>query len=746
MKKILTSIIVVFITVLTVYASIPPKLLKANKLYDSYNFVDAIELYKELAKQNIAIEEVTKKLANAYRLINDSKGAEEWYAKLVSMPGKTPIDIYHYAEALQQNGKQKEALSHFDFFHEFNPDDSRGKEWATNPGLLDRIIKDNSRFRVTHLSINSTGADFGTAFYGNKVIYTSNRTAEFATSHKHSWNNKAFLDLYVADQDDNNNLSNPKILSNVINTKFHDGPASVSSDGKTVYFTRNNYFKNKKGRGKDGTIRLEIYVAKKDAKDNWSTVNPFVYNSADYSIGHPSLSLDGKRLYFVSDMVGSIGETDIWYSDLQNDGSWAKPINCGREINTEGKELFPFISENNILFFASNGHVGMGGLDLFMSTVNNNVHSKSKNLGSSINTKNDDFAFIINKQENKGYFSSNREGGTGDDDIYSFEVLKKFKVSYSLSGIVVDKQTQQILPNSKVKLLDATGKIIEEVLTDEKGAYTFEVLADKEYRLITSQEKYLENKTIIKTNDLSEDQPEKIHKVELVKDLGYMLYCLITDKKTGEILSGVDVKFIDNTTKEPFINLTTDSAGDFNKMLLDRKAGDKLSYTIELNKKGYLKKEAQFNYTLAKAKIINVHEQLAIAMDKLEVGEDLAKIIDVKPIYFDVNKFNIRPDAAVELEKIVKVMAEYPNMVVELGSHTDCRASMKYNETLSDNRAKASAAYIKAKIAKPERIYGKGYGESKLKNGCACEGTVKSTCTEAEHQQNRRTEFIIIKL
>jgi len=211
-------------------------------------------------------------------------------------------------------------------------------------------------------------------------------------------------------------------------------------------------------------------------------------------------------------------------------------------------------------------------------------------------------------------------------------------------------------------------------------------------------------------------------------------------------LSEVKVTILDKTTSKIVYDGTTAKTGDFSKALENIQMNQTLNYSITLKKDGFLTKTADFSKLVTTPGVINVHEKLDISLTKVEVGLDLAKLIDIKPIYFDRNKFNIRTDASIELDKIVKVLNEYPTMVIELGSHTDCRGTILQNASLSDSRAKASAEYIKKKITNPDRINGKGYGESKLKTDCPCEGTVKSTCTEEQHQENRRTEFLIIKI
>jgi len=307
---------------------------------------------------------------------------------------------------------------------------------------------------------------------------------------------------------------------------------------------------------------------------------------------------------------------------------------------------------------------------------------------------------------------------------------------------VAKDKSGNILSGAVVILTDDTGKEAGKATTAADGSYSFTVEADKKFKLDGSKEKYFDG---INTASTAVPEDVVIADVVLEKDPGLSLYALVTDKATKQALSGVKIKLVNNITGKDE-TIITPATGDFRKPLNDVKLNDRISYNLVIEKDGYLSKTVTYNKQLDKEGQYNVHQELDLTLDKIDVGADLAKLIDIKPIYFDLGKYNIRKDAAVELEKIVKVMNENPNMVVELGSHTDCRGTAASNFKLSDNRAKSSAEYIKKKISNPDRIYGKGYGESKLKNGCACEGTVKSTCTEAEHQENRRTEFIIIKM
>ena len=315
-----------------------------------------------------------------------------------------------------------------------------------------------------------------------------------------------------------------------------------------------------------------------------------------------------------------------------------------------------------------------------------------------------------------------------------------------VAGIATENGTGAILSGAQIILQNEAGEVLETVKADDSGAYLFRVEPELNYRISAKQTDYFDDQVQFSTKNLPQGTDKIQQDIDLEKDPGLALYALITDATSKLPLSGVKIEMVDNTSKSFFINQVTGESGDALKGLDGKKVNDQLSYTITLSKEGYLSKTVQFAVKIVAPGIINVHEKLDLTLDKIEIGADLASMIDIKPIYFDLGKYVIRPDASKELDKIVKVMNEYPTMQVELGSHTDCRGSIASNEKLSDNRAKASAAYVKARITNPERIYGKGFGESKLKNDCGCEGPVKSTCSEVEHQENRRTEFIIVKM
>ena len=706
-----------------------------KKVTNSYNKYDYTGVIERAGDKKDVTTDVTRKLADSYKMAANYKKAEELYAKVSMASDKNAEDILNYAQVLKMNGKYNESAQQMDAYNAMKAGDSRYQLFSANKNYISEINSDKGQFKIKNLDINSQQQDFGAIYNGNEVVYASSKANVGAVYRVWTGNKLPYLDLYTSKPETSNELTATKKIS-ALNKKYHEGPASYSKDGSVMLFTCDNY----NGKSLDGVRKLQLFETKRGKDGKWSNTIPFPFNNNEYSCGHPALTADGNTLYFSSDMPGGKGGVDIYKTTRGSDGKWSKPENLGDKINTEGNEVFPFIHESGLFFFSSDGRPGLGGLDVFATEIKEGNISKVINVGAPINGTKDDFSMVLNQEKKSGYFASNREGGKGDDDIYSYELLKPFVFGKTIKGTAKDKEGN-ILANTNVNLYDDAGNVLKTVTTTDDGTYSFNVEADKQFKLNGTKEKYFEGKN---TANTAVPEDVIISDLTLIKDPGFSLLALVTDNKTSQPLEGVAMKITDENGK--VIEYVTPASGDYTSPIMNKKLGDGIKYKLQLSKEGYVTKTVDFVKTLAVPGVQKVHESLDLSLGKIEVGGDLAKMIDIKPIYFDVNKFNIRPDAAMELDKIVKIMNEYPNMVVELGSHTDCRAPKAYNASLSDKRAKASAAYIKKLISKPERIFGKGYGESKLKNGCACEGAVKSTCTEEEHQQNRRTEFIIVKL
>jgi outer membrane protein OmpA-like peptidoglycan-associated protein len=618
---------------------------KAEKQYDNYAYVDAIATYEKVAKKGYKDEKMFQQLGNAYYFKAELTKAVKWYDELFSdYPVQQPEYYYRYSQALKSIGNYVKADKMLEQFNAKNGNDSRGVLFKNNKNYLEEIKANSGRFSVSDAGINTIFSDFGSSFLDEKLVFASARDTGGVSKKVFKWNNQAFTNLFWTEVKPNGELGKPKRFVSKINSKFNESSAVFTQDGKTMYFTRNNYAEGKKGNDANNKTLLKLYKATL-IDGEWDNVVELPFNSNEYSVAHPALSVDGNVLYFASDMSGTLGQSDLFKVDIKVDGTYGVPINLGPEINTEGRETFPFISDENELYFASDGHVGLGGLDVFVVRIEGDgTYNKVLNIGTPVNSSQDDFGYIINSDTRKGYFSSNREGGKGSDDIYKFKELTKLKFDQTITGLITDLDTGVILPEAKISLYDENFKLLKQVLADDKGQYSLPLLIGKVYYIRGDKEEYL--------------------------------------------------------TKEIAVNIKSFS--------------ESTDYSIGLEKK----------------------------IKPISVGTDLAKTLNIPIVYFDLDKSNIRKDAAFELTKVVVVMQQFPEMKIDVRSHTDSRQSADYNQKLSDKRAKATIAWLVKNGIDSTRLIGKGYGESELVNQCA-DGV---RCSEKEHQANRRSEFIIVSM
>lgn len=617
------------------------KEIKGDKYTFSYSYDKAIKTYTSTKDLTL---EGQRRLAEAYQITVQYEKAKLVYAEIVSASsGVLPEDYYNYSMLLKNNGKYSESFTQMDKFAALKPNDFRAIDYLANKGSLSDLMTDKGGFKLVQMDINSNAQDFAPNFYKDQIVFASTREKMKMIKRTYNLNGMPFLDMYVSDIE-NDQLKAPKNFDKGLNAKLHDGPASFNKEGTLIAFTRNH------SRSKNKVVELQIYMSKYE-NEKWSEATPFLQNDEGYNVGHPFLSADGKTMYFVSDMPGGYGGADIYKTTQNINGAWSKAENLGDQINTEGDELFPFLEEvSGTLLFSSNGRFGLGGQDIFMAKMSNDDFSQVQNAGAPLNTQYDDFALIVNGTTKKGYFSSDRPGGKGSDDIYGVEFLKGLNPQKRIEGIALNKNRIAI-PGTFITLMDDNGNVIDTITTQDEATYSFVVESDKKFKLKGEKENYKDGETT--ANTLGE---ELVVKADLV---------LLTKKE-------------------------------------------------------------------------NIAE-------KVEKDDELGKIAELNTIYFDLNKYNLRPDAVKELDKIVIIMNDHPNIKVLISSHTDCRESKEYNLELSEKRAKTTAWYIKQRITKPERISSKGYGEEKLLNNCACKGDVVSDCSEEEHQINRRSEFTIIR-
>ncbi len=516
--------------------------------------------------------------------------------------------------------------------------------------------------------------------------------------------------------------------------RYNEATISVSSDERRIYVYEDAsgggdiYYSDFETNKFDELSKLRI---KGVNSDNWET--------------HCTMTPDGQNLYFVSDRPGGYGGRDIYRIVKLPNGEWSEPQNMGPGINTPHDEDSPFIAVNNkTLYFSSNGPKSMGGFDVFVSFLDedNMKWSTPANLGYPINSTGDDIFYTTTIDGLRGYLSSFRKDGFGEKDIYEIQndYLGNRPIS-SLKGKFISATGQPLPENLSVKIHCVNCEIenAKEINPRIKNDAYFAVLTRcKDYVIefyegseLLASEKFVtlcnnENEEIIKNHYLG----------------AYKLEVTVADASTLDFIKDSKVEFLNPLTNEVIATFNTDENGWFKSDYLnDKTFGDKIELVVRVSKEEYLTQSFIVDTTLGAFDVL----KLDYLISKTDIGVDVGSVIKINPIYFDLDKSNIRPDAAAELDKIVKIMNENPTLEIELGSHTDCRASKAYNMALSNRRAKSSAAYIKSRITNPSRIYGKGYGESQLVNDCACEGDVVSDCSDEEHQANRRTEFKIVK-
>ncbi|MBL7884782.1 MAG: OmpA family protein [Bacteroidia bacterium] len=492
MKNLFTTLILLIgIITVSIAEEKSSKEIKGDKHFFLYAFDKAIVSYKKAKQLTIGGQ---RKLAESYHNLNQNNESEMVYSKLISAGiGVLPEDYYNYGMILKGNGKYNDALQALDNFSKLKPDDLRAKSYIANKADFGKMLKDQNQFKVKHLEFNSKAKDFGTTYYKNKIVFSSSRSKAKMIVRKDNWTGMPYLDIYSSEIE-NEEFKKPEKFDKKTNGKMHDGPASFSKDGIFMAFTQNNYDTKRK----DKVVQLEIYFS--DYKDEkWSEPISFYLNNNNYSVGHPCLTSDGKTMFFTSDMPGGYGGADIYKTTKIANGDWGKAENLGNKINTEGDEMFPFFEEKTeLFFFSSNGQFGIGGLDLFVCAMSKNEFGKVTNLGFPINTQYDDFAFIMDEKMEKGYFSSNRTDGSGDDDIYSFNVLTSLRQDKKINGIAKDKN-EKIISNVLVTLYSNNDKAIETITTKEDGTYSFWVSTDKNFKLIGKKENYSDGEATVNT-------------------------------------------------------------------------------------------------------------------------------------------------------------------------------------------------------------------------------------------------------
>ncbi len=614
----------------------------ADQYFKKYGYVKSAELYEKIYEKGNKSKKVLSRLGDSYYYNNKFDQANKWYNELFTEVPKAEIEseyYYRYIQTLKSLGKYTEANE----ILTLSKNNNKGIEFDRIEAPKINSEETELFENITNLEINSKYSDFNNIIKGNQLYVSSTRPKDSIKKYrKYGWNKQPYYNMFKVSMDKVIADTELENLNGKLNGKYHDAASVITKDGKTMYFTRDNS-KGKRQIRIDGkkVSNLKIFRALYK-NDKWQCVKELPFNNKRYSNGHPILSPDEKYLYFVSDRPGGYGMTDIYRVEIKGEDGFGEPENLGKEINSIGKEMFPFVTAKNEIYFSSDGHTGYGGLDIFKSEIKEKSYTTPVNLGNQLNSKSDDFSLVFTEDLKKGFFTSNRTGGKGDDDVYSFNITDNDKVcEKKIEGYVYNQITKKPLPNAAIQLLDANGNIVKTIISDQNGFY----------------------------------------------DLG--------------------VVTCDKTSYKVYASKT-----DYNK--------DSLVFTTE-NSLSKIELEA---FLLPK--------EIKIDANNFDVH--------INPIYFDFDKFNIREDAAAELNKVVKVMKDFPEIKLRIESHTDSRGNDRYNEQLSDNRAKSSASYIISQgVAKERILSAKGFGEYRLLNKCS-NGV---PCSKEEHQLNRRSYFYI---
>ncbi len=614
---------------------------KADERYDEYSFSPAIDIYKKVLDKGFTSPDLLKRLGNAYYFNAKYEKAANIYKKLVeTYPDDTEADyFFRYAQSLKTLGEYQESSQVMSKFKEM----ASTLEVNFDEDYLEKIEANSGRYNVEPFKYNSKYSDFAASFYEKGLLFSSDRDTGNLARYRHTWNSRDFLDLYKVDAD-SVSKDNVVKLEGDVNTRLHESTSVVTKDGSTMYFTRNNFLGGKKYRDEKGVIRLKIYSAEY-IDGEWTNIIELPFNNDSYSVAHPVLSPDEKRLYFVSDMPGSYGESDIFMTKIIGDGTFGPIVNLGKNINTGARETFPYITKEGVLYFSSDGHSGLGGLDIFATKIAfDEFDQPVVNVGKPVNGPTDDFAFIIDTEQKEGYFSSNREGGMGEDDIYRFFENEPLVLDclQDVTGTVRDRISNEVLAGATVKIIDEENREISSTITDSKGNYVLQLDCSK---------------------------------------------------------------------------------GNF----------------VRASRDGYVPAEEYLTKSYGKPRIVDFYLERDVVTGGF--GDDLAKLLQLSTIYFDLNKFDIRPDAEIEIQKVIVAMEKYPSLKIKVNSHTDSRGNDAYNLWLSQKRAKSTVDYMISKGIAPERLQGEGYGETRLVNECA-NGV---PCSRDKHQLNRRSEFIIFE-
>lgn len=705
---------------------------KAEKLYNALAYHEAIPLYESYLQKHDSARAMAH-LGDCYRLTSRYDKAEYWYSKAVSKGDVEPKYKLYYAQMLQVNGKYEEAARWYAKYSAEVPEDRRSTNEMKACSDYGQFLLSRDRYTVKNLSFNSGGYDFSSASYDGGLIFSSSRDSAKAISREHTWTGTEFFDMWYV-KGDKTSFGKPQRLKGDAATKYHEGAVSFTGDSKKVYYTRNNYFNNKVKTSSDKIVKLKIYESDVDGR-TWKNDKSFAFNNDEYSVGHPALTPDGNTMYFVSDMPGGYGSTDIYVTKKEGE-TWSTPKNVGPDINTEGREMFPYVDKDGELYFSSDAHGGLGGLDIFRvkPNVKTGKWGKIRNIGAPINSSYDDFGLHYGNDRSYGYFTSDRPDGQGLDDIYTFT-----DDGIYLEGIVVDAETGEPICKSSVLMkAKADGSERGSTTTECDGEFEFNVLRNTDYTFVGSAEGYNTNDKVTATTKGVGPGGKVFVKIPLTKKKDYAMQVTVFGKTPKGKEPLPNAKILLSSQCEGWTKaFTTDENGKICEVVRCD-----CDYIVVANATGYLPGSTSVIKDDGECVIdrkcgVNPKE-VEVVLDRLP--KDDYGPIELKDIYYDFDKWYIRQESERELTKLLGFLQENPDAVVEIGSHTDARAPFDYNIKLSQRRAQSVVDWLIARGISKSRLKPKGYGETQPRNNC----TDGVACSEYEHQRNRRTEFRII--
>ncbi len=657
---------------------------------------------------------------------HDHEKSLELFSKLYLTRAKDPEIEFGYGIALFRAQKYEEAKRLFKQYLRYKPDSRLARNKLRSTDFAPKAIANPTRFELVPLSINSPENDYAPVMSREGLLFVSSRKKAGLSRPMYAWDNQGTSWVFVTPLDSASN-SSVHVYRKSLDWAGNNGTVSFSADESMLVMGHNQSESSPLSWNKDIQVDYKaLYEHKRDKKGNWSDGEILFFSKKNFNCMHPALSYDGSKLIFASDMPGGQGGLDLYISQKIG-SSWTDPVNLGTGINTEGNEVFPFMQGDSVLYFSSDGHIGIGALDVFTSKMRGSLFQSPVNLGSPLNSTYDDFGIWVYPGSDSGYVSSNRPGGMGGDDIYQFREL-----NCNIRGLVIDSVTFEPLANAKVKL-DNNGGEVFNLITNESGEYEVKLNPLSNYDLVINAAGFSTRRSVYGCRMKNNETPINLNArynimTEMVKGRSVILKGLVRDAETKFNLDAASVLTQDTRTQQSD-NFVTDAQGRFE---VSADNIDKVVFTA--SKEGYLTNTHVVDFGAAGFRLDSV---IVIDLEKLRFD----RRINIEPIFYDLDKWEIRSDASAKLDKLIKVMSDNPNIRVEMGSHTDSRATGPYNEKLSEQRAMAAIEYLVSRGIDRFRLTYKFYGESQLIEPCP-DGV---PCSEEQHQRNRRTEFKVIE-